>query len=145
MSVRSGFTAVMLVAGLVLAVPGDALAQPTQAAAPKKSRDLITQAEIEQSGQKDADLLAAIRSLRPHFLEGPRGVRTLGSGMIYPLVVVVDGRKVTGLDDLVTILAKDVKEVRYLDANRSQNEYGTTANGGAIVVRLIGAKDKKDG
>ena len=48
-------------------------------------------------------------------------------------------------DDLVTIMAKDVKEVRYLDPNRSQNEYGTTANGGAIVVKLLSAKEKKDG
>jgi hypothetical protein len=145
MSVRSGLTAVMLLAGLMLVAPNDAFAQATQAAAPKKSRDMITLAEIEHSGQKDADLLAAIRSLRPHFLEGPRGVRTMGSGMIYPLVVIVDGRKVTGLDDLVTIQAKDVKEVRYLDPNRSQNEYGTTANGGAIVVKLVSAKEKKDG
>ena len=135
---RFGLSAVMLAAGLAIAAPGDALAQ-------KKSRDVITQEEIEKSGQKDQDLIAAIRSLRPHFLEGPRGVRTMGSGMIYPVVVVVDGRKVTGLDDLVTILAKDVKEVRYLDPNRSQNEYGATANGGAIVVKLLGAKDKKDG
>ena len=135
---RFGLSAVMLAAGLAIAAPGDGLAQ-------KKSRDVITQEEIEKSGQKDQDLIAAIRSLRPHFLEGPRGVRTMGSGMIYPVVVVVDGRKVTGLDDLVTILAKDVKEVRYLDPNRSQNEYGATANGGAIVVKLLGAKDKKDG
>ena len=138
MSMRFGLTAMMLAAGFVMAAPSHAVAQ-------KKSRDVITQEEIEKSGQKDQDLLAAIRSLRPHFLEGPRGVRTMGSGMIYPLVVVVDGRKVTGLDDLVTILAKDVKEVRYLDPNRSQNEYGTNANGGALVIRLIGSKDKKDG
>ena len=138
MSVRSGLTAVMLTAGLMIAAPTDAFAQ-------KKSRDVITQEEIEKSGQKDQDLLAAIRSLRPHFLEPPRGVRSMGNGMIYPVVVVVDGRKVPGLDDLVTMMAKDVKEVRYLDASRSQSEYGANANGGAILIKTIGSKDKKDG
>lgn len=138
MSMRFGLTALLVAAGVAMAAPTDAFAQ-------KKSRDIITQEEIEKSGQKDQDLIAAIRSLRPHFLEPPRGVRTMGSGMIYPLVVVVDGRKVTGLDDLVMVMAKDVKEVRYLDPSRSQNEYGTTANGGAIVVKLINAKEKKDG
>jgi hypothetical protein len=135
MSVRFGLVLAMFAAAWT-AVPDTAFAQ-------KKSRDLITQEEIEKSGQKDQDIIAAIRSLRPHFLEGPRGTRTLGSGMIYPLVVVVDGRRQTGLDDLVTMMAKDVKEVRYLDPTRSQNEFGVNANGGAIVVKTISAKDKK--
>lgn len=133
MSVRTGFVIVLAAAALV-ATPDDASAQK------KKQRDLITQEEIEKGGQVDRDLGSAIRSLRPHFLAPPRGIRTMGAGMIYPLVVYVDGIKQTGTDALVNIMAKDVREVRYLEPSQSSNRYGTTANGGAIVVTTLTAK-----
>lgn len=133
MFVRTSLKVALCAAGLMLVVPGDASAQ-------KKSRDVITQEEIEKSGQAEADLFVAIRNLRPHFLEAPRGVRTMGSGMIYPLVVYVNNIKQSGTDALSLIMAKDVKEVRYLDPSRSQGEYGVNANGGAIVVKTLSAK-----
>ena len=113
---------------------------PEAAAAQKKSRDVITLEEIEKSGQKEQDLFAVIRSLRPHFLEPPRGVRSIGNAMIYPVVVYVDGIRQPGTDALVLLAAKDVREVRYLDPSRSQSEYGANANGGAIVVKTLSAK-----
>ena len=121
------------IGSLVVFTPADLSAQ-------KKQRDRITRQEIDNSGQKDGDLLAAIRALRPHFLEGPRGVRTLGGGMQNPLMVVVDGRRETGGDALVRIMASQVEEVRYLEPSRAQNEFGVNANGGAIVVKLIDAR-----
>ena len=117
-------------AALLAAAPADADAQ-------KKSRDKLTQDEITKSALKDGDLLAAIRGLKPHFLERPRGVRTIGGGMQYPLVVYVDGIKASGPDVLDAIRADEVLEVKYLDPSRSQNEYGITANGGALQVKLI--------
>ena len=131
------FALALLVAGAALtATPADAFAQ-------KKQRDVITREEIEKSGQKDLDAMAAIKALRPHFLEMPRGVRSMGNSYFNPITVVIDGRK-QDPSALVQLLAVDVKEVRYLDATRSQNEFGTAANSGAIVVRTLSAKDKEE-
>lgn len=126
----------LLFAGAVLA------ATPTDAFAQKKQRDVITAEEIEKSGQKDLDLLSAIKALRPHFLEMPRGNRTMGNSYFFPITVVVDGRR-GDADALTTIRALDVKEVRYLDANKSQNEYGANANSGAIVVKMLASAKKE--
>lgn len=128
---------IVLAAGALGTAPGDAEAQK------KKQRDVITREEIEQGGQMDRDLGSAIRSLRPHFLAPPRGIRTMGAGMIYPVVVYVDGLRQSGTDALVNIMAKDVREVRYLDPSQSSNAYGITANGGAIVVKTISAREKE--
>jgi hypothetical protein len=126
----------LLFAGAVLAAtPSDAFAQ-------KKQRDVITAEEIEKSGQKDLDLLSAIKALRPHFLEMPRGNRTMGNSYFFPITVVVDGRR-GDAEALSQLRAIDVKEVRYLDANKSQNEYGANANSGAIVVKMMRV-DKKE-
>ena len=125
--------ALLTIGSLVLFTPAELSAQ-------KKQRDKITKEEIANSSHKDRDLLTAIRALRPHFLEGPRGVRTLGGGMQNPLMVVVDGRRESGADALLQVMAANVAEVRYLEPARSQNEFGVNANGGAIVVKLIDAK-----
>ncbi len=130
---------------LVVMTMGSLLAlTPDDLSAQKKQRDKITRQEIESSSQRDRDLLTAIRALRPHFLEGPRGVRTLGGGMQNPTLVVVNGRRETGADALFRIMASYVEEVRYLDPARAQNEYGVNANGGAIVVKLIDTKQAGD-
>lgn len=134
MSARFGLSVALAAVALLVAVPA--------ASAQKKSRDVILQDEIAKSGQLDRDLVAAIRSLRPHFLQPPRGVRSFGNSVTFPLVVYVDGIKQPGLDALQTILAKDVKEVRYLEPSQSTNRYGTTANGGAIEVKTVTAKDR---
>jgi len=114
---------------------------PSYAHAQKKQRDLITREEIDKLGQDNLDVLEAIRRLRPQFLEMPKGPRTLGGGMMNPIMVVVDGRR--GDSQLLQQLrALEVQEVRYLDPSKAQNDYGINANGGAIVVKLIKAKAK---
>lgn len=128
---------------LVVAAAGALLAlQPSESLAQKKQRDVITNEEIAKSAQKDGDLLTAIKALRPNFLEPPKGLRTLGGGMQYPLLVVVDGRRGDS-EALVQLKAIEAKEVRYLEPSRAQNEFGITANGGAIVVKLMNAKEKE--
>ena len=129
---RLRFSALAAATLLLVAAPSDADAQKV-----KKSRDRLTNAEIMTSALKDQALLAAIRALKPQFLEAPRGVRSLGGGMQMPLVVYVDGIKAAGVDVLHNIRAKEVHEVRYLDPAKSQNEYGITANGGALQIKLI--------
>jgi hypothetical protein len=127
---RLGLAAAILAGGF-LAV------SPTEGAAQKRQRDRITQEEILKSAHSELDLFQVIRSLRPHFLQPPPGVRTLGGAdQPAPVAVYVDGRRETGIDALRTIMADRVEEVRYLDAGRSENEFGPTANGGAVLVQL---------
>lgn len=121
----------MAVAGTWLAVtPGEAGAQ-------KKQRDLITREEIVNSPQKDQDILQAIRSLRPHFLAPPRGIRSLGSSMPAPTVLYVNGNKSGELTGLKYIMAADVMEVRYLEPGKAQDEFGMDHSGGAVLVKLM--------
>jgi hypothetical protein len=125
----------LVVGALIGLAPVDAFAQ-------KKQRDVITAEEIEKGGWKDRDLLSTIRGLRAHFLELPKGVRSMGGGAQYPLLVVIDGRR-QGQEILEQTLATDVKEIRYLDPARSQNEYGINANGGAVVIKTFEGKKKE--
>jgi hypothetical protein len=118
--------------GLGVAVSREGLAQ-------KRQRDLITREELQNSAQKNQDLFAAIRSLRPHFLAGPRGIRTLGGAPANPTVLYVDGNRIGELDRLREIQTADVDEVRYLDPTKAEEEYGITHNGGAVLVRMYRA------
>jgi len=148
---------ILLRVGLAsLAVAGVTTLLPwSTAQAQKKDRNLITREEILSSAQKDGDLYQAVRSLRPHFLNKPRGQRTMdvqrggptgmqvgGSAPLQP-VVYLNGTKLGELEMLKSVLAADTYEVRYLDPAKAENEYGADASGGAVLVTLVkGIKDK---
>jgi len=116
------------------------LVSGTEAFAQKRQRDVITREEIQGSAARSGDLHRAIRSLRPHFLETGRGVRTLGNSIIEPLSVYVDGARQTGAEALRTLPADAVEEVRYLDPTKAGNELGPRASGGALLVKLHKAR-----
>jgi hypothetical protein len=42
------------------------------------------------------------------------------------------------------MMASSVEDVRYLDPSQSENEYGITANGGAIVIKLSKVRSVPD-
>lgn len=127
-SIRIRCTPLML-AGVVLAfMPGQSLAQ-------QRSRNLITREEIANSAQKDQDILQVIRNLRPHFLQRPRGIRTMGNSVIPPVAVYVDNVRESDAGALRMITAASVEEVRYLEPAQSEGEFGVSAAGGAVVVK----------
>ena len=132
-TIRTALTAVLLTGALTFMAPTEALAQT-------KSRDLITREEIENSAQRDQDIFAVIRGLRPHFLAPPRGIRTLGNSVRPSTALYVDGVR-EDANVLRTIMASSVIDVRYLDPSRSEGEYGPTAAGGAVVVRRSKTSD----
>lgn len=101
-------------------------------------RDLLTREEIMAPAQKDRDLLQIVRSLRPHFLSTPRGVRSMVNGPPAPVQLYVNDTHRPGLDDLRNIKPEEVEEVRYLEPSRAQDQYGITHNGGAVLVKLRG-------
>ena len=73
-TLRSAIRSLVLVGGLLGLASSAASAQ-------RKDRDLITREDIDASAQKDQDIYAVIRSLRPHFFAAPRGNRTLGNSV----------------------------------------------------------------
>ncbi len=111
------------------------LADTSAALAQKKSRDVITRAEILKSAQRDGDLFTAIKAMRPHMFEKPRGNRSLSGSYTDLLAIYIDKIRQPGPDALSQLPANTVVEVRYMDPNQAQNEFGVTANGGAIIVK----------
>jgi hypothetical protein len=65
----------------------------------------------------------------------------MGGGMMNPILVVIGNRR----GDSLLLEQLPAREVRYLDPNRAQNEYGIRANGGAIVVKLMNDKEERPG
>ena len=105
------------------------------AAAQKKQRDVLTAAEIDSSAQRDGDLWQALHSLRPKFLETAPGQVSFGASPVMRPVVYLDGMREESVDELHSVRASDVSEVRYLDPSRAAAEYGPSAAGGAVIVK----------
>ena len=95
-------------------------------------RNLVTSAELSRVG--DVNLLDALRQLRPTFLQGRNnmpGVQGVAAVQVY-----VDGLRMEGLDYLRQIMARNVKEVRFLEPQQANARFGGNNNGGALVVVL---------
>jgi hypothetical protein len=136
--IRSAVLALLVAGGWMALAPGQALGQKTQ-------RDLITRAEIESSPKRSGFIYELIRSLRPHFLEPPRGVRrnNVGGGgsSLTEVAVFIGQNHAGGIDVLKGIEAEQVEEVRYFDPSRAEAEFGLTlGGGGAIVVKMYKGK-----
>jgi hypothetical protein len=151
--IRSVGFAMLLAGGWTLVAPGRALGQEQKE--PKRQRDVIARWEIEASPKRSDYIFDVIRSLRPHFLETPRGVRhgidgagpggrapmTSGGSTLTEAAVFVDGNRMGGIDVLKGIQAEQVEEVRYFDPSKAEAEFGLTLGaGGAIVVKLYKGK-----
>jgi hypothetical protein len=125
-------------AGLALiAVLGMLAMTPAGAQELKKDKDKITRAEIEASPQKDQDIYQVIRNLRPHFLRQARGIRSFGNAGAVSPTLYVDGFRESDLNSLKAIPAAAVEEVRYLDPSRAESDYGSDAQGGAVVLKRL--------
>jgi hypothetical protein len=97
--------------------------------ATRPGRDVITLDEIQASSQVNA--YEIIRMLRPGWL------RTRGPTSVYnenPIVVYVDGVRLGGPEELVTIPAINVQRMRRYDAPEAQARWGFNHSNGAIEV-----------
>ena len=110
---------------------------PAQPPAPTTQRNLLTREEILNSTAQQGDLLSAIHSLRPTFLATPRNVYSGSSGASAPIAVYIDRIRQSGIESLRSISASRVVEVRYLEPTASLNEFGPTASGGALLVKVL--------
>jgi hypothetical protein len=115
---------------------------PPQPPAPQSQRNILTREEILASTAYQGDLLDAIHGLRPTFLARPRGVYAGNAAAAVPLAVYVDRIRQSGIESLRSIAAGKVAEVRYLDPTASLNEFGPTASGGSLHVRMFDPSTK---
>jgi len=118
------------IAAAVLMISLTACASGGGAGGPARSRNVISQEEIDQATVPNA--LELVQTLRPQFLR-PRG--TTGSmGAASSVVAYLDGRRIGDIGELSAIPRGIVGEIRYVDANEATLLYGTGHAGGAILV-----------
>jgi hypothetical protein len=143
------FAVLVLAGGIALTLPTAGHAQQLDKNF-KKERDRIVRAELEQPNLADRDLWTAIRSLRPHFLQPPRGassIRSVGADVdqrsvglrvdLPKAAVMIDGNKAGDVEILKTLLASQVEEVKYMTPNQAGSEFGLGYEGGLIQVKLL--------
>jgi len=107
--------------------------------------DVLTREEILASTSNTGDVLQAIQSLRPTFLQTHPSAHSKRSAAALPLAVYVGRIRQTGLDALKSINAANVAEVRYLDPTAAQNQFGFVATGGALVIKLYETPKNPEG
>jgi hypothetical protein len=115
---------------------------PPKAPPPQSQRDILTREEILSSTANQGDLLEAIHSLRPTFLARPRNAVSKSSSAAAPLAVYVDRIRQSGVEALRSIAAGKVAEVRYLDPTASLNQFGPTASGGSLHIKMFDPSTK---
>ena len=118
-----------------------------QAAEPvNRNRDLITRDELTKPSVANMTVLDAIRSLRPQFLTN-RGLNTMAakqnndpegksltdqeSGKVH---ASIDGNKVVPLEELSTLRAGSIAEVRFLNPAAAMQKFGGTARNGPVIL-----------
>lgn len=143
------FLRVGLVLGAMVAVPLVLEAQDSVKAKPARrargDRNKLTPTEIGQAGGV-VTTLDAIRLLRPWWLAPPPG-RMVSTDMggdtraASAVIVYIDGMRQPDIESsLITVPAKNIVEIRYLDQNRAIQLFGPGHEAGVIDVSTT---DKK--
>jgi hypothetical protein len=104
-------------------------------AAPRSGsqHNVITNAELLRAG--DVSLHDALSQLRPAFLR-PRAVAG-PQNTPAQLQVYVGQLQMEGVVHLREIMAKNVKEVRFLEPQQANARYGGNNSGGALVITML--------
>ncbi len=100
---------------------------------PRRDRDVITAEEIEEINVATA--FDVIRQLRPEYLRS-RGQMSLRDSEPEYAVVYLNGVKYGGLEQLRTIRAMDIAEIRYIGASDATTRWGTGHFGGVIEITV---------
>ncbi|MBV6522174.1 MAG: hypothetical protein MNPFHGCM_02320 [Gemmatimonadaceae bacterium] len=121
------------VLGSMLLLAGSAQAQdPVKKEKPKSGgANLITQAEIEYANVGTA--YDAIKRLRPRMLQRRVGSST-DEGSAGEIVVYLDEAKYGYPDQLNSIVATSIKEIRYYSPSDATTKWGTGHTEGVIQV-----------
>jgi hypothetical protein len=120
-----------LTLGIVALFTLTQLAEAQKQKAPRRDRNKITAEEIaeRQSAQSAYDV---IKVLRPQWLS-VRGPTTIVQQEM-SVMVYRDGSKMGSVDELYSIPADQIKEMRFLSAGDATLRYGTDHPRGAIEI-----------
>ena len=117
----------------VLLLCGCASTQQTgSTASSRRNSNLITAEEIAGASAKDA--FEAVQLLRPQWLR-TRGVSSPSSLEAIEVAAYVNSSRYGGVENLRSVPAANVIEIRYLNAADATTLYGTGNLGGAILVK----------
>lgn len=116
--------------GTTQAPAGGATAAMTKAAAPRGSANVIVEAEIPASGAQNA--LEVIQRVRPSMLRARNG--TIEETGVMDIVFYIDGVRAGDRQAITSVLATNVKEIRFLAAADATTRFGTGHALGAILV-----------
>lgn len=122
-------------------------ATATQASAPTRNRDIISRDELTKPSVVNMTVLDAIKSLRPQFLT-VRGLNTMAakenndgangrpitdqeSGKVH---ASIDGNKIVPLEELSTLRAGSIAEVRFLSPAAAMQKFGGSSRNGPVIL-----------
>ena len=121
----------VMISGTVLLLAACAIAPSGAGRMSGEDRDVLTAAEISQSG--GATAYEVIAQLRPEFLRS-RGLSSLLAATAPTAVVYMDNVQLGGLEVLRTVGAQTISRVEYLSASDATTRFGTDHTGGAILI-----------
>jgi hypothetical protein len=120
----------------ILALSGCATSAPSASGeSGSRDRNLITKADMEGMDQLNA--LEAIRRLKPQWLQHRGRSVLVGTGR-EGLRVYMNRHFFGEAEALNTLMARDIQEIRYLDARQATLRFGTDHTMGAIVITTGG-------
>lgn len=98
------------------------------------NRALVTEAEIPTTGTETAYEL--VQRIRPEFLRVRPAQGSAGAnGNVAPAaILVVNGQRVGGVEDLKTIPASALSTIRYYTIEEAKRRFGMQYGGGAIEL-----------
>ena len=94
--------------------------------------NVVTSEDLTRAG--DVSLYDALVQIRPSFLRAR--VIPGASSAPEPVHVFVDGLKMEGIDYLRQVMARNVKEVRYLEPQQANARFGGNNSSGALVITM---------
>lgn len=101
--------------------------------AERRRDNVITAQELSAPEIVTQNLLEAVRRLRPNYLAS-RGGGTPGNPKGGRVQVSIDGSALGEVSNLTSYSPAAVREIRYFTANEAAQKWGTTANGGAVIM-----------
>ena len=108
---------------------------------PRRRPDVLTADEIAEAGVPD--LYQAVQRLRPQWLRGNGGARSMSGRNTTAVVVYQNGAELGGVEALRQIGPGFAAELRYLDGSEASNTLpglGSRLVSGAIVINTTRAR-----
>lgn len=125
---------------LLVVASGTAFAQK------RGDRNLISRTDLDEGGSGLITAQDAIQRLRPNWLRPPMG-RTATAGMLDGLgdrgpapkeaILYIDEVRQPNLEQLRTVQASKIVEMKYLDQNRAVQMLGPGHEAGAILIVTV--------